>query len=113
MGFHPAPEQAWHGHGEHALHRDAVGVAVAGGGAGGCAGGVDHVELVAGAVVEHDEAVAADAGHTGLDDADSRGHGHGGVDGVAAALHDGDARLGRQRVAGGDHAPAAHDDGPM
>ena len=60
--------------------------------------------------VDHDEAVAADAGHERLDHVQGGGGGQGGVDGVASLLQHADAGLGGQGVAGRDHAVKAHDD---
>ena len=110
----PASQQGGHGGGEDALHGDAGDlVPLQRGGVGSGAGGVDDLQGVVRLGVDHDEAVAADARHEGLDDADRRGDGKGGVDGVAAPLQRRHACLRRERVAAGHHAAAAHDDRPV
>ena len=100
--------------GEDALVGDAVlAVPVDVGGVGGSARGVADLDGVGLAVVDHDEAVAANAGHVGLDDVEGGGGGDGGVDGVAAPLECGHAGLGGEGMPGADHAVAAHDDGAV
>ncbi len=56
------------------------------------------------------EAVAAQPGHERLDDAQGRRDGDGGVDGIPAGLERKQARLGGERVVGGNGAAPPHDD---
>ena len=114
MGSHPGIDEAGDGHGQDALVGDAVlAVPVDVGGVGCGAGAVADIDGAGLAVVDHDEAVTAHAGHVGLDDAEGGRGRDGGVDGVAAPLQHGHAGLGGEGVPGADHAVAAHDDGAV
>lgn len=88
-----------------------VGVAVAhehiarGSGGGGLAS-VDGEEFAVGAADE-EEAAAAEARVVSVHNAEGQGNRDGGVDGVAAAAQSVNARLGGERVNGGDDAALA------
>ena len=56
----------------------------------------------------HDESVAAQSVHHRLGDIEHRRHGDGGINRVATFLEDLQAYLGRQRLAGRDHAMGEH-----
>ena len=110
VGCHPAVHQSRHRERHYSLLGDAVGLVpgqVCGIGSG--AGGVADVYLVLGLVVNHDEAVAADARHVGLDHVQRGGGGDGGVNRVPTLLQDGHAGLGRQRLPCAHHPVPTHD----
>ena len=79
---------------------------VARGGGGGGLASVDGKEFAVGAADE-EKAAAAEAGVVTVHDAEGEGNGDGGVDGVAAAAQGVNARLGGERVDGGDDAAFA------
>lgn len=71
---------------------------------GGCmAVAVEAVQLPL--APDQGEGVTADAATGGFHHRQRRRRGDGGVDGIAAFLHDLDARLGSQGLGRGDHAP--------
>ena len=114
VGVQPAMHQAWDGNGHDAFHGDAVPqVQAPGGGVGRGAGSVGNVDSSGILPVDHDEAVAADAGHHGFNHVKGSGGGNGRVHGVAALLQNTDARLRRQRMAGADHTVPSHNHRPV
>jgi len=61
-------------------------------------------------MADQHEAATAEIAGVGLHDRQRKAHGDGGVNGVAALLHDGNARLGCQGMVAGDHG-LTRDDG--
>ena len=109
MNVQPRVEQAGHRNAQDAFHGDPVTVPLQRRCVGRGPGPVGQPQGVVLRPVGHDEPVAADARHQRLDDVENRRRGDGGVKSVAALLQNGYARLGRQGMAGADHAVASHD----
>ena len=107
--------------GQHPRHRDrerpgqrdAVAIALEGRRGRRRAGRVDHLAAPAGAVEDVVEAVAAEAGHGRLDHGQRERRRHRRVGGAPAGPQRLQARLGGQRMVGGDRAAAAHDQRPV
>ena len=108
----PAGDVAGHEGGEDAGVAGLLGEGLGDGGEGGPAGEVEGPDTALLGDVGEGEADASDAGHVGLDDVKRSGGGDGGVEGVAAVNHDGEASLRGEWVGRGDHAVGAHGDGP-
>ena len=110
-------ERPGHGDGVDAVegHRPeaAAGVVVPRGARGGHPAPVEPDERLALRVVHDGERVASEAAHHGEDDALGGGDGEGRVEGVAAALEDGEPDESGHGVGGGHHAPDTQRLGPL
>ena len=100
----PCLDCARHRHRMHAVGRDLADAAIQepldAGGGGRAAGAVIGDDLVAALGRDQHEAIAADAGHRRLDDAERRGGGDRGVDRVAAGAQDVDGDQGGEGMGG-------------
>ena len=96
----PAVDEARNRDAEHALHGNAATLEIA----LPCrrcrrqTGGIDPEHLLRLGIVDHDETIPPDTGHRQLDDTEGSRRRYGGVDGIAACLHDLNAGLRRQRI---------------
>ena len=114
VGRHPAVQQAGHRDRHDPLHWNAIGqVTLPGGGEGGGSCGVDNPDLARLFPVDHDEAVAADAGHQRFDNVEGCADGNGCVHCITTGLEHADACLGSQGVPGAHHAVPPHDHGTV
>ncbi len=100
----PRLDRARHRHRMHAVGRDLADAAIqeplGAGGGGRAAGAVIGDDLVAALGRDQHEAIAADAGHRRLDDAERGGGGDRGVDRVAAGAQDVDGDQGGEGMGG-------------